>query len=113
MQRGVGEGRGVDASVPITKETPDSFSYRNLEGQRSNFDVNFCNGQAKCLELESYVGVLFHSTHQWPIAPMNPPYFANKMPLPGGVSHWGNGPGPLPHPPIGPIHQCTQTSIGR
>jgi hypothetical protein len=26
------------------------------EGQRSNFDVNFCNGQAKCLELESYVG---------------------------------------------------------
>jgi hypothetical protein len=55
MQRGLGEGRGVDASVPITKETPDSFSYRNLEGQRSNFDVNFCNGQAKCLELESYV----------------------------------------------------------
>jgi hypothetical protein len=40
MQRGAGEGRGVDASVPITKETPDSFSYRNLKGQRGIFALH-------------------------------------------------------------------------
>jgi hypothetical protein len=33
---------------------------------------------------------LFHSTHQWPIAAMNLPHFANLATLAGGASHWGN-----------------------